>query len=189
MGYIFAASIFDLVHFALITEIAQLVVFWLGLNYMREFSPAFDKARPWLIAGICLNALSMFGFTGDKIQIVFRQIPLLNLIQGIVWLWFWYLIFRAIASLEPVYGELHSGMLFKLYYIEVGLYVASYAVVLLGLIGLRAIIGVAILFSIANIIVLILRIVYLYRAWQDFNTRREQLGQFSYDTFSEEKRP
>lgn len=188
MGYIFAASIFDLVHFTLITEIAQLVLFWRGLNYMREFSPLFDKARPWLLAGICINVLSMFGFTGEKIQIVFRQIPLLNFAEGAIWLWFWYLIFRAIEQLESVYGDLHSGMLFKLYYIWVGLCVASYFIAFVGLMGLNAIISAAILFGIANIIVLILRIFYLYRAWQDFNTRREQLNQVSYDTFSEEKK-
>ena len=79
-------------------------------------------------------------------------------------------------------------MLFKLYYIWVGLYVASYVIVLVGLLGLNAIVGVAVLFVVANLIVAILRIVYLYRAWQDFNTRREQLNQVSYDTFSEEKR-
>ena len=44
MGYIFAASIFDIFHFMPFTDIAQLVLFWLGLNYMREFSPLFGKA-------------------------------------------------------------------------------------------------------------------------------------------------
>lgn len=79
-------------------------------------------------------------------------------------------------------------LLFKLYYIWVGLYVASYVIVLVGLLGWNAIVGVAVLFVVANLIVAILRIVYLYRAWQDFNTRHEQLNQVSYDTFSEEKR-
>lgn len=188
MGYIFAASIFDIFHFMPFTDIAQLVLFWLGLNYMREFSPLFGKAKPWLLAGICINVLSMFGFTGEHFAISFRNIPLLSLAQGIVWLWFWYTLIRAIQSLEPVYGDLHSGMLFKLYYIWVGLYVASYVIVLVGLLGLNAIVGVAVLFVVANLIVAILRIVYLYRAWQDFNTRREQLNQVSYDSFSEEKK-
>lgn len=188
MGYIFAASIFDIFHFMPFTDIAQLVLFWLGLNYMREFSPLFHKARPWMLAGICINVLSMFGFTGEHFAISFRNIPLLSLAQGIVWLWFWYTLIRAIQSLEPVYGDLHSGMLFKLYYIWVGLYVASYVIVLVGLLGLNAIVGVAVLFVVANLIVAILRIVYLYRAWQDFNIRREQLNQVSYDSFSEEKK-
>ena len=58
----------------------------------------------------------------------------------------------------------------------------------MGLLGLNAIVGVAVLFVVANLIVAILRIVYLYRAWQDFNIRREQLNQVSYDSFSEEKK-
>lgn len=188
MGYIFAASIFDIFHFIPFTDIAQLVLFWLGLNYMREFSPLFDKVRPWLLAGTCINVLSMIGFTSERFAISFGNIPLLNLAQGIVWLWFWYTLIRAIQSLEPVYGDLHSGILFKLYYIWVGLYVASCVIVLVGLLGRNIIVSLALLFTIAQLIVTILRIVYLYRAWQDFNIRREQLNRVSYDTFSEEKK-
>jgi len=108
MGYIFAASIFDIFHFTPITEIAQLVLFWLGLNYMREFSPLFHKARPWMLAGICINVLSMIGFTSERFEISFGDVPLVSIAQGIVWLWFWYTLIRAIQSLEPVYGDLHS---------------------------------------------------------------------------------
>lgn len=187
MGYIFAASSFDIFHFMPFTDIAQLVLFWLGLNYMREFSPLFHKARPWMLAGICINVLSMIGFMSERFEISFGDVPLVSIAQGIAWLWFWHTLIRAIQSLEPVYGDLHSGMLFKLYYIWVGLYVASYVIVLVGLLGLDIIVSLAILFTIAQLIVFILRIVYLYRAWRDFNTRREQLNQVSYGTFSEEK--
>lgn len=188
MGYIFAASIFDIFHFMPFTDIAQLVLFWLGLRYMRQFSPSFDKPVPWLLASICIYLLFWVGAASAQVAMTIQSIPVLNIAQGVVWLGFWYLLLRAIQSLEPVYGDLHSGMLFKLYYIWVGLYVASYVIVLVGLLGLNAIVGVAVLFGVANLIVAILRIVYLYRAWQDFNIRREQLNQVSYDSFSEEKK-
>lgn len=188
MGYIFAGAIFDLLHIGIITEIAQLVLFWLALNYMRKFSPLFDKAVPWLLAVICIYLLFWIGAASAQVTIILQTVPVLNIAQSVAWLGFWYLVLRAIESLESVYGDLHSRILFQLYYVDIGLFLASYAVIFIGLFVPMLMGGLAILLAIAQIVVTILQLVYLYRAWKDFNSRREELGRFSYDTFSEEKK-
>lgn len=196
MGYLFAASIFDLVHFGLITVVVQWVLLWLGLRYMQTFQPLFGKAKPWLIAYMVLCLLPAVNYTGPDIQDIPRfllySVSIIGLVRTLLWLYFWYLIYRAITALEPIYGDLHSRMLWKLFYIDLGLHAASYAVMLLLMVFTPVfppafVPALLVLISVAQFIVTIIRLVYLYRAWQDFNTRAEQLRGFSQDTFSEDK--
>lgn len=193
MGYLFAASIFDLVHFGLITVIVQWVLLWLGLRYMAAFQPLFGKAKPWLIAYMVLCLLPAVNYTGPDIpRFLLYSMSLIGVVRTLLWLYFWYLIYRAITALEPIYGDLRSRMLWKLFYIDLGLYAASYAITLLLMIFTPVFLPAPVptllaLISVAQFIVAIIRLVYLYRAWQDFNARADQLRGFSQDTFSEDK--
>ena len=112
MGYIFAASLFTLAHLGALTSVTRWILLWLGLQRMCAGHPRFAQVRPWLLGAIAADCLALICKAASLPPAVRF---LLDAVQGALWLYTWYLIYRALRAMEPIYGDLHGRALIGLW--------------------------------------------------------------------------
>lgn len=173
MGFLFAASIFAMLHFGILTGAAQWILLWLGLQRMRACHSCFDKARLWLLGAIAADCLALiFGYAGESSS----SLLLLSAVRVALWLYTWYLIYHAILALESVYGDLHGHALIRLWRGTVCVWLYGCCMPALGMLGADLLPAGIVLYWAGNILLGMLRAVWLYRAWRDYTVRAQQLA-------------
>lgn len=173
MGYIFAASLFPLAHLGALTSVTRWILLWLGLQRMCAVHPRFAQVRPWLQGAIAADGLALICKAASLPPAVRF---LLDAVQGALWLYTWYLIYRALRAMEPIYGDLHGRALIGLWRTSAGVWLYSFCVPVLGLTSVALLRAGTVLYKAGGISLCVLRAVWLYRAWRDYTVRARQLA-------------